>query len=461
MKRFNNLPYHLGLKVRIYPNYRQKAIIKANSNAYRYWYNRQLGLDYYQYEIKSRYGLDNSLINRWYDSIYDKRKLTYAKQLYPWLKNKKIDSLACNSAYLNHKQAWKNYRNGLQHKPTYHAKKRHPYLWRYQTSCVGKSVQIIDKNHIKIPKLKRVRTSKIRDVILNKSDLRFGRITITKDNTDQSYASFQLGSMTPFVTLDHRSSELASLGYDLNTSNFLMDSNTDYVGNPRYYEKAEKKLHWLQHCLSRKYRHNSSRRLRDCKDYQKNRRAVAHVKKHVKNQRFNFLQRLSTKLIENQDFLVGENLKSKNMLKNHRIAKSIQSVGWRSFIGMLAYKAILYHKIYVLVNPAYTTQKCSNCGYVCSKKDGTHLDLSDRQWTCPKCGAHHIRDVNASINILNSGIKQILGYLPKSVRTSVRMATDGHKLVQCNHHWLQYLVTHYYGVLDETVQHDAKLVRED
>lgn len=351
MKRFNNLPYHFGLKIRIYPDYRQRAIIRANSNTYRYWYNRQLGLDYYGYSIKGHYGyggrVDNPLIRRWYKDIYNKRKLTYAKKVFPWLKDKKIDSLACNSAYLNHKQAWKNYRNGLQHVPVFHAKKRNPYMWRYQTSCVGKSVRILNAKRIKLPKLRRLRTSKIRGIILNKSDVRFGRITVTKDNTDQFYASFQLGSMTPFVILGRRPSELAMLGYDLNTSNFLMDTHGNDISNPRYYEKAEQKLHWLQHCESRQKHHNHGRRLHDCKDYQKSRRAVARLNKHVKSQRFNFLQLLSTKLIENQDFLVGENLKSSNMLKNHRIAKSIQSVGWRSFINMLAYKAKLYGKIYV------------------------------------------------------------------------------------------------------------------
>ncbi len=103
--------------------------------------------------------------------------------------------------------------------------------------------------------------------------------------------------------------------------------------------------------------------------------------------------------------------------KNHAIAESIQDVGWREFLIKMSYKAPMYGKIFVMIDPRYTTQMCDNCGFIMGTY-GTHkLTLKDRKWTCPHCGKYHIRDWNAAINILNKGkkklgqntIKQILG----------------------------------------------------
>ncbi|MDF4015145.1 RNA-guided endonuclease InsQ/TnpB family protein, partial [Limosilactobacillus fermentum] len=97
-------------------------------------------------------------------------------------------------------------------------------------------------------------------------------------------------------------------------------------------------------------------------------------------------------------------LRSKNMLKNHALAMSIADVGWRTFLGMLAYKAELYHRQFLTVNPKNTTQACHECGFVMGTAGTEKLTLADREWTCPKCHAHHVRDHNAAQNILTKGI---------------------------------------------------------
>uniref|UniRef100_UPI002FF3F8FF RNA-guided endonuclease InsQ/TnpB family protein n=1 Tax=Companilactobacillus sp. HBUAS59699 TaxID=3109358 RepID=UPI002FF3F8FF len=132
---------------------------------------------------------------------------------------------------------------------------------------------------------------------------------------------------------------------------------------------------------------------------------VSKLQKSVMNQRSNFLNNLSTTLIKNHDLVATEDLSSKNMLKNHALAMSISDVGWRTFLQQLEYKAELYGKTFVKINPYNTTQTCSDCGYW--MRDEEHLTLNDREWTCPNCNTFHIRDHNAAKNILAKGLKEI------------------------------------------------------
>lgn len=95
-------------------------------------------------------------------------------------------------------------------------------------------------------------------------------------------------------------------------------------------------------------------------------------------------------------------------MKNHAIAMNMQDTGWRTFLNFLTYKAILYGKKFITVDPRNTTQTCHACGHVMSGKE--KLTLKDREWICPKCGMHHIRDVNAAKNIL-ARAKQKLAFM--------------------------------------------------
>lgn len=123
------------------------------------------------------------------------------------------------------------------------------------------------------------------------------------------------------------------------------------------------------------------------------------------NRRRNFLHNQSIALIKNHDLVVAEELRSKNMMKNHALAMSIQNNGWRMFLNMLEYKAVLYGRRFTTVNPRNTTQTCHSCGYVLTGDQ--KLTLNDRNWTCPVCGEHHIRDINAALNILARGRKKL------------------------------------------------------
>ena len=237
-------------------------------------------------------------------------------------------------------------------------------------------------------------------------ETRIGTVTLTKDPADHFFLSMQLASDESFVKVSKANHE--HIGIDLNTDNFLTDSEGNTVPNPQYYRTIKDKLAKEQRILSRRQwrAKKEHRSLRDSKNYQKQRLLVAKLHAKVMNQRHNFLQQISTALIKNHDLVVAEELRSKNMLKNHALAMSIADVGWRSFLNMLAYKADLYGRQFITVSPKNTTQTCHDCGFVMGSGGTKKLTLADRKWTCPQCHTHHIRDHNAALNILEKGFQK-------------------------------------------------------
>ncbi|WP_156409518.1 RNA-guided endonuclease InsQ/TnpB family protein, partial [Ligilactobacillus equi] len=117
----------------------------------------------------------------------------------------------------------------------------------------------------------------------------------------------------------------------------------------------------------------------------------------------------------NHDLVVAENLRSSNMLKNHALAMSISDVGWRTFLQKMEYKSALYGRSFITVSPKNTTQMCNDCKFAMGTKGTEKLTLKDREWTCPNCGTFHIRDINASKNILEKGLEKLAKEKEKSL----------------------------------------------
>ena len=415
MKSMAQMKCHYGLKVRIYPSDRQKKIIKINSDASRFIYNEMVAINKELMQLR-RVKLPIDIVQ---DRIKQLTMRQNAKQMsnhYQFLEDKRIDSLTKANAIQNYRKAWNAFRKvhatGV---PKFHRKSYH---WRYQTNCqysgqknallTNGTVCFLDNSHVKVPKIGLLRVAGSQARLLKRiCETRIGTVTLTKDSADRFFLSMQLASDESFVKVSKATH--GHVGIDLNTDNFLTDSEGNIVPNPRYYRTIKGKLAKEQRILSRRQQRakKEHRSLRDSKNYQKQRLLVAKLHAKVMNQRHNFLQQISTALIKNHDLVVAEELRSKNLLKNHALALSISDVGWRTFLGMLAYKAKLYGRQFITINPRNTTQTCRDCGFVMGTNGTDKLTLDDRNWTCPNCGIHHIRDWNAAKNILDKGIAKL------------------------------------------------------
>ena len=178
------------------------------------------------------------------------------------------------------------------------------------------------------------------------------------------------------------------IGIDLGITNFATTSDGDKYFAPKPLKKYTRKLRRIQRSVSRKKK-GSNNRKKEVKKLQK-------IYAKIKNIRYDFQQKLSTQLIRENQTIVVENLKVSNMLKNHKLAKSISDVAWYEFTRQLEYKAKWYGRNFEKVNPRNTSKRCSGCGTL-----NTTLTLDVREWVCTNCGSVHDRDVNAAINILN------------------------------------------------------------
>jgi putative transposase len=188
------------------------------------------------------------------------------------------------------------------------------------------------------------------------------------------------------------------IGIDLGISSFLTTSDNEKVENPKYYDESKLKLAKIQ----RKY--SKLKDLpRDDKKKNKVRFILQKCHSKIKNQRKDFLHKLSRNIVNNYSHICVEDLNIKKMLKDGytTLARHISDCGWRDFLNMLDYKAVEAGSQIIYVNPAYTSQTCSKCGKVIKK------ELSDRIHKCNACGIELDRDYNASLNILRIGMDSL------------------------------------------------------
>lgn len=413
MRKSKDMPYHIGLKVKLYLSYQQKHIVAVNDGVKRSVYNLLVSAGNEKYRLSKTAPYCPTDRNR-LDYISSVISATAGiKNALPYLSEDDVDSLAIDNAVKNYRTAWKNRKEQHTGVPAF---KKKSYEQSYQTNAhyrkdsLGNEISNVrfeDTSHVTLPKLGRVRiggSPKLIESLINRdADTRIGTIMISRDSVGEYWASFQIASEKPFRNKLKKTG--SKVGIDLNLLELVNDSNGDSAANMRYHKNGMVKLTKAQHKLSRMQEHakKDDRSLRTSKNYQKQRIKVAKVHRTVSRQREDYLHNLSKQKVESQDFIAAEDLKVRNLLKNHCLARSIADAGWRKFLTMLQYKAELYGKIVVLVPPGNTTQTCSVCGY--TLKGDEKLTLSDREWTCPSCGTHHDRDTNAAKNILERGLQ--------------------------------------------------------
>lgn len=187
------------------------------------------------------------------------------------------------------------------------------------------------------------------------------------------------------------------VGLDVGLKVFYANSDGETVEIPQYYRKAEKRLNRLNRKKSKKFKRGKPQ----SNNYQKARKRYAKKHLRVSRQRKGFAQKEALRVIKSSDFIAYEDLNVKGMVKNSKLAKSINDVAWSTFRQWLEYFGFKYGKATVAVAPHNTSQNCSNCGQKVPKS------LSTRTHICPHCGYVEDRDINAAINILKKGLSTV------------------------------------------------------
>lgn len=348
-------------KYRIYPDAEQMQFFAKCFGCVRFVYNRMLSdrIEHYNLTGKS---LNNT------PAQY--------KSEFTWLKE--VDSLALANAQMNLNTAYRNFfRDKSTGFPKFKSKKTNNFSY---TTNNQKGTVYVENGYIKLPKLKspvKIRQHRSFEGVIKSC-------TISKAPSGKYHISILVETeIQKLPASDMR------VGIDVGIKDFAVLSNGESYKNPKHLRKSEKRLAKLQRDLSRKQIGSSNRN--------KARIKVAKLHEKIANQRMDFLHKKSTEIIRKNQAIVIEDLKVKNLMKNHNLAKSIAEVSWSRFREMLDYKSRWYGRELIIAPPDYpSSQLCSDCG----NRSSQTKDLACRIYVCPECGLEIDRDYNASLNLL-------------------------------------------------------------
>ena len=348
-------------KYRIYPDAEQMQFFAKCFGCVRFVYNRMLSdrIEHYNLTGKS---LNNT------PAQY--------KSEFTWLKE--VDSLALANAQMNLNTAYRNFfRDKSNGFPKFKSKKNNNFSY---TTNNQKGTVYVENGYIKLQKLKspvKIRQHRSFEGVIKSC-------TISKAPSGKYHISILVETeIQKLPASDMR------VGIDVGIKDFAVLSNGEAYKNPKHLRKSEKRLAKLQRDLSRKQIGSSNRN--------KARIKVAKLHEKIANQRMDFLHKKSTEIIRKNQAIVIEDLKVKNLMKNHNLAKSIAEVSWSRFREMLDYKSRWYGRELIIAPPDYpSSQLCSDCG----NRSSQTKDLACRIYVCPECGLEIDRDYNASLNLL-------------------------------------------------------------
>lgn len=358
-----------GIKFRIYPNREQQKLINQTLGCCRLIYNKGLAMRKEAYKNGKKIGYSQT------SAI-----LTELKKCEDFAFLKVADSIALQQSLRDLDRGFVNFFQKRAAHPAF--KSKHNRHQSYRTVNQGDNIRIVGR-YIKLPKLGFVKIRQSMEVG------KINNVTIECTPTGKYFAVLNV-EFEP----QPRPNNGGCIGIDVGIKEFYADSNGNVVSNPKYLEKSMHKLIREQRKLSRRQKDSNNR--------SKQRVKVALVHEKITNQRNDFLQKQSTMLIRENQTICIEELKVRNMVRNHKLAQHIGSAAWSKFFDMLTYKSVWYGNDIVKVPAMYpSSQTCSCCGY----KNPLVKNLAVRVWECPDCHAVHNRDTNASINILNKGLQ--------------------------------------------------------
>ena len=372
---------HKSYKYRIYPTKEQEVFLLKHFGSVRFVYNHFLA------ERKEQYDKTGKS-----DNYYKQAKsLTELKKQeeYSWLKE--INSQTLQSALSNLESAYVNFFSGRSKFPKF-KKKTHR-----NSFCVPQFVKV-ENSKIYIPKLKKLDGIKMIEHRKLQGKILFA--TFSKTPTNKYFVSIA-------VEQDYNSKQPTNkeIGIDLGIKDLIITSNGNKFKNHKFISKFEQQLKKAQQHLSRKQKGS--------KRWERQRLKIALIHEKIHNCRLDSLHKISHKLVMENNVVYMENLNVKGMLKNHNLARAISDCSWSELKRQLHYKSdwddTYIHEIFRFYPSSKT---CSNCGHIMDS-----MQLNVRNWTCPKCGKQHDRDINAAINILKEGKRELIGERSSSAGT--------------------------------------------
>ena len=370
-----------AIKVRLYPNKAQEQTLQKVLGSYRFVYNHMLA------RKQDAYKSDKTNLGLAQLSKYFHHELLKDEQ-YGWLReqNTKVMKQAIRQMLTAYDMFFKEH-NGF---PKFKSK-RDKQSALFPIGAISRT-NAFETRYISL-------TTPLNSIKFRCSDLYFKRLQKYKDNIRSATLSkTKSGNFFLSILMDIPQNEFVNfnktsrdVGIDLGVKDFVITSDGDVFENKHFYKKDEKKLAKLQRQLSKK-RKGSSNFHKQCK-------RIAKVFETITHKKDDYIHSVVNYLLRHYDTIYMEDLNTSGMLKNHKLAKAIQEVGFYKFKMVLSTKALQNDKKVVLIGRYYPSSKtCSKCGYI-----HNGLKLQDRNWCCPKCGTNHDRDYNAALNILYEG----------------------------------------------------------